>query len=490
MANFLRLSLFSVLVIFSAVASAFTANPQYSVTAPYVSSSTLFDSASAACSAVVASLQSRAPANLGGSYAINSVTETACNVVLNYDNGGKSYYTYSIAKVPGACPPFSTGTSPNCQCVPPTVLGGDGLCKVPACPVGQHEEGGSCVPDACKPNETRVNGVCIPEPPCPAGQSRVNGKCVPFKCPTQGVESDQWYDLEGPGSAATCLYNHIDNTYCTLTIKPQFIGMSGGKPTYYGGYGVYTGGTCGPSEPGKPTPVDPDNPNGDPDRGTKPPAPGDPKPGDKPGGSPGGPGNTPTPPGPDGKCPDGTYKSNGGCYSKDPPKQPPDNDGKCPSGYIKVNSECIPLMPRPDDAKEKDPNSFGGQCESVQCDGDAIQCAMAREQYRRNCQMLDADNDPSTAFNQAKAGTDGFSMDKLRSEAQQVSVSTFDSAGFGWSHTCPPDPEFTLEFAAGRSFVIPFSRVCGVLGLLSLAGVGITLLGSLVWVLGGKNNRG
>lgn len=30
--------------------------------------------------------------------------------------------------------------------------------KINPCPAGQHEEGGACVPDNCKPDEIRVNG--------------------------------------------------------------------------------------------------------------------------------------------------------------------------------------------------------------------------------------------------------------------------------------------------------------------------------------------
>ncbi|EER61078.1 hypothetical protein AcdelDRAFT_1335 [Acidovorax delafieldii 2AN] len=257
-----------------------------------------------------------------------------------------------------------------------------------------------------------------------------------------------------------------------------------------GGYGYYTGGTCGPSEPGKPAPVDPTKPNGDPADGTKKPAPGDPKPGEKPSGAGGGSGSG-SPPNNDGTCPSGTYKSGGSCYPKDPPKVPPDGDGKCPSGFVKIGGECAATQPAPDkDPGDKDKSSFGGQCEATSCEGDAIQCAIVREQYRTNCKLFNNDTDTGSVFNKAVAGTDGFGMDELKGKATQVSVSTFDQSGFGWSHTCPADPSIPLNFGRQSEFTIPFSRVCGPLSILSLAGVGITLLGSLVWVLGGKNNRG
>lgn len=136
----------------------------------------------------------------------------------------------------------------------------------------------------------------------------------------------------------------------------------------------------------------------------------------------------------------------------------------------------------------------GGSCASgnFSCDGDAIMCAVAREQHLNNCKiskLFESDNDSASLFNKAAAGTDEFSPDKMKSQAQQITVSSFDQSGFGWSHSCPADPSFNLPFA-NAEFSIPFSKICPLLAILSNAGVGITLLGSLVWVLGGRNNRG
>jgi hypothetical protein len=133
-------------------------------------------------------------------------------------------------------------------------------------------------------------------------------------------------------------------------------------------------------------------------------------------------------------------------------------------------------------------SEFQGNCDNgFSCSGDAIQCAMAREQHRQNCKLYEPDNDSSSLFNKARNGTDGFDMDKLKTDAQVVNVSLLDTTGRGWSSACPADPEIPLNFGtSSRSFSIPFSRICGPLGILSLAGVGITLLGSMLWILGGK----
>lgn len=438
-----------------------------------------YSTASAACAAYIAYVQ---PRNPGNTYSLGGITESGSQAIckVNASAGSDSWVdNVPIGRSVASCPAganASTGTSGESLC---TCTAGlrpkDGQCvALPTCPEGQHEEGGACVPDACKPNETRVNGVCVPEPPCPTGQTRVNGKCVPSKCPSQGTVSDQWYEVTSPGTSATCLYNSNDGTYCTMSVKPSVIASSGGTTTYMGGYGVYTGGTCGPSEPGKPTPQDPADPDGDPDKGTKPAGPNDPRPDTKPGGNPGGPGNNPTPPGPDGKCPDGTYKANGNCYQKDPPKLPPDNDGKCPNGYIKAGDKCIPLMPTPDKepGEEKDPSSFGGQCEAVTCDGDAIQCAIARDQYRRSCQLMDKESAESQLYasNKGKEGNQTGDLPGNETISLQGRIDTSDALGGG---SCFGDLNITVW---GQAVTLPLSSLCQYLAMLGNILVAVSML--------------
>lgn len=395
-----------------------------------------------------------------------------------------SNWSVSAIGYVNSCPTNSIKVLDACECKAGFLQNGATCEPVNPCGPGMHEEGGACVPDRCEPSEIRVNGVCVPEPPCPAGESRVNGKCVPFKCPTQGTASDQWYDLEGPGKSSTCLYNNQDKTYCTMTITPAVVAYKDGKPSYYGGYGVYSGGTCGPSEPGKPTPVDPAKPNGDPNDGTKPPPKGDPKPGDKPGGTGGGPGNNPTPPNNDGKCPEGTYKSGNSCYQKDPPKQPPDGDGKCPSGYIKSNGECLPLMPKPNDSdgdgkddEDGDKSSFGGQCAATQCDGDAIQCAIAREQYRRNCAMFDEKTPESELYHASKSKTGNQTGDLPGNTTIAFGADKYDSTNLLGAGSCIGDVTVGV---LGKSVTLEMSRVCPFLEWFRLA---LLAVGAVLWVV-------
>lgn len=56
---------------------------------------------------------------------------------------------------------------------------------------------------------------------------------------------------------------------------------------------------------------------------------------------------------------------------------------------------------------EKDPSSFAGACQAgFQCKGDAIQCAIAREQHIRSCKLFD-DKTPESELYQQHKGKEG-----------------------------------------------------------------------------------
>lgn len=418
----------------------------------------------------------------GASASYVSVSGLLCRYSVTYPNNPVEFQHLQLqvgSKV--TCPSNSTETSPGvCTCAS-NYIEENGQCNLkPGCPAGQHEEGGACVPNSCKANETRVNGVCVPEPACPAGETRVNGVCQKSNCKTGAVAG--YYDMTSTTTASTCSHDGA-GTYCTMVVEWTMTAPWPEGARYYG-VGRLTGSSCGPAPdgPGSPTPTDPPKPS-DPNapKPTQPATPGAPA-----GGSPGQtrPGSSP---GTDGNCPPDSYKSNGSCYPKNPPPEAPDSDGKCPVGTIKVGSVCAVLQPAPDKEpgeEEKKPSVFSGACNAVACEGDAIQCAIVREQYRMNCKLFDNDSDSSSLTNRALNGSDSDSAAAIKGRAEQVSVSSFDQSGFGWSRSCPADPSFEV---AGESFDIPFSKVCGVLGVLSNGALGLTLLGCLMWVVGRKD---
>ncbi len=119
---------------------------------------------------------------------------------------------------------------------------------------------------------------------------------------------------------------------------------------------------------------------------------------------------------------------------------------------------------------------WGGSClGGFSCDGDAIQCAVAREQHVRNCQLyethsaysqagaaLSDDNPHPTGhpYNDAETKTVDF--------AQQIDQS--DALGGG---SCPGDRTIAIH---GGSFVIPFSSLCGPLAFFGQVAVAFCLL--------------
>ncbi len=411
------------------------------------------------------------------------------------------------------------------QCLPQCASGwtrdSQGMCKRDnPCPAGQHEEGGACVPDACKPNEVRVNGVCVKEPDCPAGETRVNGVCKKNGCEPGKTLGD--YETNGESTTFYC--EPYGGKNCTVRVNPGVCVTVDGVSSCWGS-GRMTGATCTPGNGNGDSGNGPgEGPGGDDGGGG----------GDGPGNGGSGPGNSgngpgsgnndgpgtgptqppvspppPVPPDPNtGKCPPGTERyPNGNCYAPTPPPTNPDNDGKCPPGTVKVGGQCVspspPGKPVPDTGTPENPNPVGGgggngdgdgdgdgdsmftgSCMGgFTCEGDAIQCAMAREQHRMNCKLMDTENVDSF-WRSAIDGTDPKSADKLRENAQQVSVGSFDQQGLGWSRACPPNPRFDI---VGESFEIPFNKVCGPLGVLSYAALGLTLLSCLLWVVGKKD---
>lgn len=160
-------------------------------------------------------------------------------------------------------------------------------------------------------------------------------------------------------------------------------------------------------------------------------------------------------------------------------------DGKCtttkPDGTTDEETEGEFCKKNPDAAQCKK-GSWGGQCGSWTCEGDAIQCAIAQEQHKTNCKLFDEKT--SHPLTQAALdGTDEQSAEKLKSKAAQVSVQQLDANGLGWGRACPADIAFEV---AGKSFSISYSKVCPILGVMANAAVGLTLLSCLLWVVGKK----
>lgn len=393
----------------------------------------------------------------------------------------------------GSCPANSTLAGESCSCNAGFVEK-DGMCRPEnPCPAGQIEQGGACVPVNCKPSEIRVNGVCVPEPPCPAGQTRVNGQCVKNKCPPAGTGAGDGWEMSGPSTEYACVDQGVSFDgpvmYCMVRVTNTFDFLVDGKRLYFGS-GKYTGGTCSGGSGGGSTGGNPgtgggtgggsgpgSGGNGGNDGGgasgggsggsaPKPPNPDSPPLPPPPGSK---------PPGPDGGCPPGTSKApNGQCYSPTPPPLNPDGDGLCPPGYVRVGVVCVAPSPpsgggstgggsggggggNGDGDGEGEQSAFGGACASgFSCEGDAIQCAIAREQHVRACKLFDDESPESKLYNDNKGKEGKQTNDLPGNETVNVfgRIDSSDALGAGGAGLS--DLSITVW---GKAISLPFSML-------------------------------
>lgn len=437
-----------------------------------------------------------------------AVTESRVKCWFQYQ--GSSYYEFDALRrtLAGACPANSESDG-NGGCVCSSGFEDkDNQCRpINPCPSGQHEEFGVCVPDKCQPDETRVNGQCVKDPTCPQGEKLVNGVCIKDNKCEAGKQTGI---VEVPSESRV----YWCEMGCTETAYGQYDITYNGKTTYTG-MATQTGSECtagdGPSSP---------NPPGDGDGGDGGGTGGDGGGTGGTGGDGGGTGGTggggggtggdgggtgggtggqpdsnagdtpdkipgaeppdPVDAGTDGICPEGTTKVGTVCYPNKPKE--PDDDGKCPKGYVKTGTQCTPLVPNGGGGGsggggggdgDGGGSGFGGNCMAgFACEGDAIFCAMSREQYARNCALFDTPSDESKLYQENKGKEGNQTNDLPGNETIDLSgrIDTTNALGAG---ACFPDLNVTVY---GQSITLPISVVCPWLGTLGQILVAVSLL--------------
>lgn len=158
--------------------------------------------------------------------------------------------------------------------------------------------------------------------------------------------------------------------------------------------------------------------------------------------------------------------------------------GGSPTGTSTTNepqTDYCAKNPNAPQCKDEEQGSWGGSCGGgFTCDGDAIQCAIANDQYRRHCQLFDTPNEFSTigagAMNgQAQPqGHPGAAPDVVSLSFPSAISQTNLLPG-----SCPGD--ISIPFI-GEPIVIPISDACGSLELLGQLLVGISMLAALAIV--------
>lgn len=117
--------------------------------------------------------------------------------------------------------------------------------------------------------------------------------------------------------------------------------------------------------------------------------------------------------------------------------------------------------------------SFGGSCAAgFQCDGDAIQCSIAREQHIRNCKLFDDESPESQLYAANKDKTGDQTLDLPGNETVDLGnrIDMTDALGGGAGVS---DLIITV---AGQTITLPFSQLNSILAALGNILVAISFL--------------
>lgn len=120
-------------------------------------------------------------------------------------------------------------------------------------------------------------------------------------------------------------------------------------------------------------------------------------------------------------------------------------------------------------------SSVAASCASFTCDGDAIQCAIAREIHARNCQLFEDRSDPVTALGDSILDGSALDANDPRSEANRVSVDLANQFNVTprVGVVCLGDDVFEIY---GSEVRLPWSALCPYLDIAGQVLVVLTLI--------------
>ncbi len=159
-----------------------------------------------------------------------------------------------------------------------------------------------------------------------------------------------------------------------------------------------------------------------------------------------------------------TTCKNGICVTRRP-------DG---TDVTKPKAEFCAENPQNDLCTKKSDSTFSGTCEmNFQCQGDVLQCAIAQEQHRRNCQFFVTPTLESGVFENARAERQD---DVLSMTAQTVDLAAHIDADPIITGSCPADLVIPVQ---GQDIRFPLSQFCpyfNYLGLIVMVMTAVTCL--------------
>jgi len=127
-------------------------------------------------------------------------------------------------------------------------------------------------------------------------------------------------------------------------------------------------------------------------------------------------------------------------------------------------------------------SSFGGGCGGFSIDGDAIQGAIAREIYQRNCDLWNSDAD-SVAGSHVVDGTDGQLATATAKTTVNISSSNIDQTAFLASSGLVDQ---VVDIGGGHSITLPFSSLNSYLSIIGAVFVAVALIVAARIITGGK----
>lgn len=133
--------------------------------------------------------------------------------------------------------------------------------------------------------------------------------------------------------------------------------------------------------------------------------------------------------------------------------------------------------------EEEGKGKFGGSCSGgFTCEGDALQCAIAKEQHKRSCELHVNESPESKLYEAAKAKTGKVTDDLPGNETIALTdrIDTSSALGAGY---CPLR-DITVD-AYGFSKVLPLSDNCEKIGYVKIFFISFCLL-LAVWIVFGR----
>lgn len=128
-------------------------------------------------------------------------------------------------------------------------------------------------------------------------------------------------------------------------------------------------------------------------------------------------------------------------------------------------------------------SAFSGSCSGAfKCEGDAIQCAVAKEQHEKNCALFDDVTPLSQLGNSLANGDDLLGSNNPFNESNKLKIDFSGSDGQLdksrlWGGQCISDQTFTVY---GQSITLDTSKLCDVIGLFGNLLVAISMISGMM----------